>query len=661
MGKTTLLKKLQEITKEKEYAEQINSIFIDWEEQKNKDIRLRLGTENIQPTTILNIIFENFSRSFSSLWQNCSSKYKQKKELLQDSLKKIEEAEESSRELTQLNLDKDAWDIYHQPEEKLAPQLSNGINQLVEQEGKPLVIFFDTYEIIGSQKCDNAVRRVIKGTNNTIIWVIAGRFNLAENTWRNEEVQLALLNKLKDSNPDIVKAAIESLACYDRGLEVEQLIKFLWPLDKKHPDRYIREAAVRELGKIIDSNVSEKMLLRVVEPIVQTLRKDDISQVRDAAKKSLGQIYFALEEKLNLSFPPPEFTLAERTWRRENRKEEELSKFYQEILPTEVKLPSNKSQKVELLTQFLGQNNQDLDIQAAAARELGEIGSPAANTAIPELINALDYSNKNSDRYLREEAAKALSKLTPTIEIVNALNKANRQDVISNVRGAAEKALKSIANLDNSMGKRAQRYLKLMNPDELQPKETSVENSMGTLETLSKIRSLSDEQVDQLIEAAQVLGNYDQEPEFINDATKTLIKALENENQDPNVVAAVANALGKIGNFCALGSLLGKLEEIKSGDRVARQFVVKALGSLQSKLSKENQSANLEIVIDTLIDTWRNDAISSVRGAVEPAIQEIYKTTRHPTAYKALKRYPNYKDKDVEDFYEKFFSDFPLN
>ena len=51
IGKTTLLKKLQEITTEEKYAGQINSIFIDWQEERNRDIRLRLGTENIQPTT----------------------------------------------------------------------------------------------------------------------------------------------------------------------------------------------------------------------------------------------------------------------------------------------------------------------------------------------------------------------------------------------------------------------------------------------------------------------------------------------------------------------------------------------------------------------------------------------------------------------------------
>ncbi|MDE5075600.1 MAG: hypothetical protein O4749_05905, partial [Trichodesmium sp. St5_bin2_1] len=111
----------------------------------------------------------------------------------------------------------------------------------------------------------------------------------------------------------------------------------------------------------------------------------------------------------------------------------------------------------------------------------------------------------------------------------------------------------------------------------------------------------------------------------------------------------------------ALECLLSKLEDIKSGDRVAREFVVTGLGNLQSKLSQEGQDAKLETVIDTLIDMWRNDAIKNVRNAVEPAIREIYKTTRHPIAYKALKRYPNYEKEDVEEFYEKFFNEFPLN
>lgn len=675
IGKTTLLKKLQEITTEEKYAGQINSIFIDWQEEKNKNIRLRLGTENIQPTTILDIVFEKFSKSFD-LYKDCFKKYEENKTLLQKTREKIEKAEESSEELTSLNLDKQEWNIYHQPEELLVPKLSDGINKLVEEQNKSLVIFFDTYEIIGSRKCEDAVRSVIRGTNETIIWVIAGRFNLAKNTWRNEEVKLALFDilekelknhsadkKAEAANSDIVKAAIKSLAGYDPGLEVKQLIEFLWPLEKKHSDRFVRETAVRELGNLIDSNVRKEILLRAVEPIVQTLRKDDISQVRDAAKESLQQIYFVLDpiykDKLNSSELPPEFILAKNTWERENSKEEEVNKFYQNILPSEVKLASNKSQMAELLTKFL-HHDKDLDVRAAVARELGQQGSPTADTAIQKLIDALDYSNKNSDRYLREEAAKALSKLTPRVNIVDALNKSSRQDVISSVRQAAEEALKSIARKDNSIGKRAQRYLDLIAPNQRQPQETSVENSIITLETLSKIGNLSDEQVDKLIEAAQIVGNHP-EPKFINDATQKLIKVLENKKQDPSVVAAVANSLGKIGNFRALECLLSKLEDIKSGDRVAREFVVTGLGNLQSKLSQEGQNAKLETVIDTLIDMWRNDAIKNVRNAVEPAIREIYKTTSNSIAYKALKRYPDYEKEDVAEFYEEFFKEFPLN
>lgn len=176
-------------------------------------------------------------------------------------------------------------------------------------------------------------------------------FDILEKELKNHSAD----KRAEAANSDIVKAAIESLARYDPELEVKQLIKFLWPPEKKHSDCFVRETAVRESGHLMDSNVSKEMLLRVVEPIVRTLRKDDISQVRDAAKESLQQIYFVLEEKIykdkrnskdKLNSPelPPEFILAKNTRERENSKEGEVDKFDQEILLSAVKPPSDKSQ-----------------------------------------------------------------------------------------------------------------------------------------------------------------------------------------------------------------------------------------------------------------------------------------------------------------------------
>ncbi|MGD1700794.1 SAV_2336 N-terminal domain-related protein [Dapis sp. BLCC M229] len=447
---------------------------------------------------------------------------------------------------------------------------------------------------------------------------------------------------------------IELLIRDDPGVLVQKLADFLYPLKSKHPDRYVREAAVDALGKIIEANITQEILLQTVEPIIQTLRKDEISQVRDAAKESLGKIYHKVKDQLNLPSPPPEVIQVDRTWRREN--DREISRFYSEILSKRLpKVPLDKMKATELLTEFLSQSN-DLDIRAAVARELGEQGSPTANGAVPELIKALDFNNKSSDRYLRQEAAITLGRLAPTTDIVDALNQANRQDVIKQVREAASQALEKIADLDNLPGKQAQRYLKLMHPDRLQKLEIDMESSIEILKHHSNDSNFSDEVVDLLIEAAEVLGSC-QNTELIDDANNTLIKVLENEN--PNIVAAAADALGKIGNLQALKFLLGKLKKIERGDWIAREYIIRALGNLQSKLSEKNKDIDPKPVIDILIDKWRNDPISSVREEVEPALRKIYQITRHPIAYEALKRYPDYNKQNVENFYKKFFDDFP--
>ncbi|NET14640.1 MAG: HEAT repeat domain-containing protein [Okeania sp. SIO1H6] len=453
---------------------------------------------------------------------------------------------------------------------------------------------------------------------------------------------------------------IESLIRHDPELTVQKLDDFLYPLETKHPDRYVREAAVRALGRMIDADVTQKILLQAVEPIVQTLRKDEISQVRDATKESLEKIYYKVREQLKQPSPHPNIIQVDRTWRRENN--QEASRFYHEILHEYLQiegfseLPSSKSEAVKLLTKFLRQLN-DLDILAATARELGEKGSPAADSAVPELIKALDFNNKNSDRYLRQEAAITLGRLTPTIEIVDALNKACRQDVIKQVREVASQALEKIANLDTLIGKRAKRHLQLMHPDRLQKLEIGIETSIETLRYLSNFSSLSNELLDRLIEAAETLGNC-QEPEFMDDANNVLIKVLENEN--PSIVAAAADALGKIGNLLTLKPLLGKLKKVERGDWIAREYIVRALGNLQSKLSEEDENIDPTPVINALIDRWRNDPISSVREEVEPALDKIYQITRHPIAYKALKKYPDYNQQNVANFYKKFFDEFPI-
>jgi tetratricopeptide (TPR) repeat protein len=70
--------------------------------------------------------------------------------------------------------------------EVMARALAQGFRMLAEKE--PLVIFFDTYEII--DRCDTWVREVIKQAGEQTIWVIGGRNNLVKTQkWGDEHFE----------------------------------------------------------------------------------------------------------------------------------------------------------------------------------------------------------------------------------------------------------------------------------------------------------------------------------------------------------------------------------------------------------------------------------------------------------------------------------------
>ena len=60
IGKTTLLKKLKNISTS-EFPGQFNTIFLDWEEKRDRDSNLQVGNDNIQPTTVLEVIYQSFA------------------------------------------------------------------------------------------------------------------------------------------------------------------------------------------------------------------------------------------------------------------------------------------------------------------------------------------------------------------------------------------------------------------------------------------------------------------------------------------------------------------------------------------------------------------------------------------------------------------------
>ncbi|MDY7005928.1 MAG: HEAT repeat domain-containing protein [Cyanobacteriota bacterium] len=627
-GKTALLKRLREISQQEPYTDKFNHVFIDWQDKYDKNIKLRVGIDNIKPITVMDAISNEFQESFREFSQ-MSSDY-------QDQILSWKQVEEKGNlpekeELEKLNAPETLVDLVN--------ALGEGISNLVKEQKKPLLIFFDTYEFVGSQKCDFYIRRLIKAANalsKSIIWVIAGRLNLVENTRRNQKVELALLEALKDEDGDVVKVAIDSLMNYKQALQVEQLTYFL--LENRHQDRYVRKAAVSALQSITYSNIGHRDLQLAVRAIVETVRKDEISNVRDAASESLQAIYDLdiVKEQLKKHDPSLD-TTAYRTKIREEGKYDS-----NEILHEYLGDKDFSKLEVSIVKSLL--RNEDPDVRTAAVKKLGEMASSINETLVQELIKLLDFNNKDSDRYLREAVVETLGKLAksvPTEEILDSLNEAYRQDVIRDVRDAAKGALEEIEKQDSEMGKLASHHLELMDFSKLLTPTMEIETAIEILTT--------DEETERQVKAALALGSC-QQPEVVGRATEVLTKVLKDENQNQTLVAAAANSLGKIGNSLTLESLLSKLKELEGKDWVARKYVIEALEELLID-EKYGEQVNLEKVIEVLINKWRNDPISYVRDAVEKAIKEVWKATRNPTAYEAINRYSS---EDNKEFFQEY-------
>lgn len=695
IGKTTLLRKLEFISiKSPEFQGKVNTIFLDWEEKRDRDSNLQVGKGNIEATTVLEAIYQSFVEKG---WEKHFSNYQNKKKSWDRAKNKVTTALESRVEdekvqefrplgtdgIAQLlrgsqgNLEEEEFedafqfvndclseneeelDVFRQPEIELADNLGTGITNLAKE--KPLIIFFDTYEIIDRPECDYILRDAIKSIRGRVVWVIGSRTNLADSGWRNPEAKKALLEALQEENQDadVLAVAMRLLGNFDNALVVPQLVDFL-----KHPDRYVGAAAARELGNMVKKDSDKKTVLeQAVEPLIQVMRNNPIKDVRVTALDALMKIY--IETDLWKPQPIETIKLKRALWRekdnldrvyenalarqRENQLQgglknnnltgliEALEDPSPEIRERSAELLGKPEYKeaVDKLVDLLGQLNQDPDVRATVAETLGKI-ELSTEKVINSLINTLDF-NKEKDRYVRQESAKTLGKLTSTEASINALNKAVRVDVISNVRDAAKESLTEISKNGSDLANLANKYLQRINQEKL-PKLNVDE--INEIIYIFKNSNDSNER----IKAVQAMSEF-KTPEVI----QILCEALD--ERDPDICAAAAISLGNMNDYSAMEVLLKKLDY---KDRIAREAVVKAIGDLQTKLEQLDKTQ----AVKHLIYIWRNDPISNVRNAVESSLKNIYKRTRHPNAYKALNRYSN---PDKKEEYEQFFQEFPPN
>ena len=618
MGKSAFINRLRQIVAEQP-KDKINNLLLDWAYESECYAELRVGHDNIEPKDVLEVIYQKFV--FEG-WENYFEKYRQTKELCQNANQKIalllksypasaefidnlrplgvegiidllnedesnldrEEQKEwkQTKKFIELQLAPQELEVFQQQEKHLAVDLGVGIANIAQET--PLVIIFDTYELVDSVKCDYILRYAIKQSSNKVAWAIASQRNLADSGKRNDAVKLALQN-LEHQDPDVVVATIKALANFDGGITVTELINFaLLPTN----DRYVRETAARELGKIVEKKTDLSQISPAVEALVTAMRNDYISNVRESAAKALQKIYAAIELR---ETPPLEIIkkiernliLAGKLNREDSPEINDIpfeiliEDLSSQDLDTRVNSAQNLSkyqQALEYLVKILANSREEPDIRATAAQSLGEIGITGSESAVEALIEAVDYE-REPDSYVRKQAAIALGKLKATAAI-DALNKVCRQDKFSSVRNPAQASLESIAKTADSENARqkAAIYLEQLNPQPLsQPK------------------------------------------------------------------------------------IIELIEQLNSQDRIKRESAVIASGNI----NVNKQELDEFKIIERLINMWRNDPITEVRNAVENALYEIYKRTQHPTAYKALKRYPDYTNDEIREKYKLLFKQYPLS
>ncbi len=231
IGKTRLIRRLEEIaTKEPPFKGKFNILFLDWENKQPRYLGLQVGHDNIQPETMLKVLHEDLDAQ--GLGGRAFNEYRKLVNRLEGTKKKVEEKLKNPKinpkvqelvrkygpevidlvtrkipgvdllpdeqlkplldkgikvgaevlplvnQFVQNALKPEEYQIYAQPQEQLAKALGKGIANIAKS--KPLVIFLDTYEIVDRPECDYTLRSVIQNSSKQVVWVIAGRSNLAD-------------------------------------------------------------------------------------------------------------------------------------------------------------------------------------------------------------------------------------------------------------------------------------------------------------------------------------------------------------------------------------------------------------------------------------------------------------------------------------------------
>ncbi|MEA3341726.1 MAG: tetratricopeptide repeat protein, partial [Chloroflexota bacterium] len=278
IGKSKLTRRFRDIAaREAPFESGFHVLLVDWELKRNRNLALQVGRDAIRTETVFDIIHracldqdwghrfrayqkaveqrgnaeQKVARALDRLnIETGASRYAELRDLgaagiaklvrlgvpavgdtgealaqaalsagIQMGAEQVSRLRQSADDFLRARLDSSHYDIFRQPEETLARALAEGLQQVSGR--KPLLLLLDTYEIVA--RADPWLRQVIKHAGPRVMWVIAGRPNLAPSRSADRFVGYSAEFPRRLTDWDVRELAIEYVLEYlrDRAPERE--------------------------------------------------------------------------------------------------------------------------------------------------------------------------------------------------------------------------------------------------------------------------------------------------------------------------------------------------------------------------------------------------------------------------------------------------------
>ncbi len=231
IGKTTLARRFRDIAgEEPPFKDEVRTLWVDWETERNRWADLQVGREYIHPETVFDVIYTLAARAgwekhFETYRRTRDERKQAEKQALQalqssgerDDLAALrglgaemlaaltrrvlpigEQGEKLTRAFLEAGIQLGAeqayalrrsmearlrarlgvrqFDLYLNPHEALARALADGFKRLSNRHA--LMVVLDTYEIV--DRTDPWLRLVIQNAGPRLLWIISGRNNLRD-------------------------------------------------------------------------------------------------------------------------------------------------------------------------------------------------------------------------------------------------------------------------------------------------------------------------------------------------------------------------------------------------------------------------------------------------------------------------------------------------